>query len=528
MYGINSCNELNFALINQKEYSLPLVNWMNCFLGNSDEKKKEDWDVQKQNSNVQFQKLDIANLKEKLPDEVISSLSAGLQKISGNDVNQILGNESTKRRRSSVLRRMSVGFQIDPPAANIDSAPQKVRIDFRKSLMDDENAVQEDYYGDQETYKSHQEDGNGADDSADTELYKRSNSKTAGCKISDFEPLKVLGQGAYGKVLLVKNKKNGKLFAQKELKKASIIVSNKNVERTLSERAILSQVTSHQNIVKLFYALHDRSKLYLLMEYIPGGELFKYLVQEKFLNEKKTSFYIIQMSTALKFLHNFGIVYRDLKPENCMLDKDGYLILTDFGLAKKSTQSEDNISDENWCNSIIGTPEYCAPEVLKGENYGAMADWWSLGCVTFDLLTGNPPFTGNSHKAIMNKVIKEKPKFPFYVTTESKEILNKLLNKNPDKRFDADLQWVKYQKLPFFRHYKFKDVEERKVEPPIKPVIGDPEKAENFDIEFTSMKISDLNMGGVAIDSQTDEFSQGDCFTGFSYTASNSFVENYL
>ncbi|ONH72145.1 Serine/threonine-protein kinase psk1 [Pichia kudriavzevii] len=393
------------------------------------------------------------------------------------------------RRRSSVLRRMSVGHQMDAtPKIKLGTQPLETQV------FDDE--------------------------SSDEELYKRSNSNRS-YKIGDFQPLKVLGQGAYGKVLLVKNKYNGKLFAQKELKKASVIMDNKNVERTFSERTILSKITSHPNIVKLFYALHDHYKLYLLMEYIPGGELFRYLVHEKFLNEKKTSFYIIQMSMALKFLHEFGIVYRDLKPENCLLDRDGYLILTDFGLAKKSTQ--DNNSS-NWCNSVIGTPEYCAPEILKGENYGTLSDWWSLGCVAFDLLTGNPPFTGNNHKQIMDRVLREKPKYPFYVSGTSKELLNKLLVRDPNKRYNVDSNWDKFQKFQFFRYYNFEDVENRVVEPPIKPKITNLEMAENFDDEFTSLKISDLNE---PVDIK-NEATVDDAFLGFSYTASNSLIDSYL
>lgn len=497
---------------------------MNNTSGTLDGKRKKNDDV-KISNNWQFQKLDIEELKSRLPDKTISSLSKELQNVHVSVAKQAMSAEMSKRRRSSVLRRMSVGLQIDPLIVDPTAPPGKVRIDLERSLLQDENPLYEDNSGDE----SDEVPEESKYDENDTELYKRSNSKTPACRITDFKPLTVLGQGAYGKVFLVKNKNTGKLFAQKELKKASIIVDNKNVERTLSEKTILSEITSHQNIVKLFYALHDSSKLYLLMEYIPGGELFRYLVQEKFLNEKKTSFYIIQMSSALRFLHKFGIVYRDLKPENCMLDKDGYLILTDFGLAKKSSQSGDEeYSNDNWCTSIIGTPEYCAPEVLKGENYGFKADWWSLGCVTFDLLTGNPPFTGNSHKAIMNKVIKEKPKFPFYVTTESKEILNKLLNKNPAKRFDVDMDWEKFQKLPFFRHYEFKDVKERIIEPPIVPLIKDLEKAENFDVEFTSMKLSDLNVGGIDINTLDNGTEQEDFFSGFSFTASNSFVDSYL
>lgn len=261
-------------------------------------------------------------------EERVSILTNGIEQI------------TLKERRPSVLRRMSVGNQADASAVVVEE-----EVDEEEEGQCEGVGVKVSDHGK--------------------------------CRIDDFEKLKVLGQGAYGKVLLVKNRKTSKLFAQKELKKASVIVSRKNVERTLSERAILSQITSHPNIVKLFYALHDNSKLYLLMEYIPGGELFKYLVEEKFLNEKKTSFYVIQMACALKFLHEFGVVYRDLKPENCLLDKDGYLVLTDFGLAKKSSDdsNSDNSGSNEWCNSVIGTPEYCAPEVIKGENYGCSADW---------------------------------------------------------------------------------------------------------------------------------------------------------
>lgn len=466
-----------------------------------------------QNDENKNNKLSI-EFKKQLIDGITtkSILSNGLK-----NENLLTPNIDRARRRSSVLRRMSIGRQVDFSSITNDFQ-DKLKINIHKKQNHNDVFEEESENEEDAEYAK-------AGDESDSELYKRSNSNTAPCKINDFMPLKVLGQGAYGKVLLVKNKNTGKLFAQKELKKASIILSNKNIERTISERKILSEITSHQNIVKLFYALHDNSKLYLLMEYIPGGELFKYLIQEKFLNEKNTSFYIIQMSTALKFLHDFGVVYRDLKPENCMLDKDGYLILTDFGLAKKSS-SDDNNSNDNWCNSMIGTPEYCAPEVLKGENYGISADWWSLGCVTFDLLTGDPPFTGNNHKKIIDKVLKEKPKFPFYITTTSKEILNKLLNKNPNKRLDVDNEWEKFQKLPFFRYYTFADIEKRKVEPPIKPVITDLEKAENFDPEFTRMKLSDLNINGIDIKSNQDK--EVDHFTGFSYTASNSFVDNYL
>ncbi|KAH3662414.1 hypothetical protein OGAPHI_005666 [Ogataea philodendri] len=348
------------------------------------------------------------------------------------------------------------------------------------------------------------------------------NGGTQKASITDFDPLKVLGQGAYGKVLLVKNKQTGRLFAQKELKKASISVNSKTYERTFSERTILASVSSHPNIVKLFYALHDDEKLYLMLEYIPGGELFQHLAQRKFLDEKCTSFYVAQMALALRHLHKTGTVYRDLKPENCLLDKDGYLVLTDFGLAK---QPLDHDSD-NWCHSIIGTPEYCSPEVLRGEEYGTKTDWWSLGCVMFDLLTGAPPFTGNNHKTIIDRILKQKPKYPFYLTSDSKDLLAKLLNKNSSKRLDVDSDWTKFSKHRVFRYYDWKDLENRAVAAPIIPTITDPEMAENFDDKFTSQRFTACETK--PIDIVQSPQAEPDHFKGFSFTASDTVLQPYL
>ncbi|KAG7810550.1 hypothetical protein KL921_003045 [Ogataea angusta] len=376
----------------------------------------------------------------------------------------------SSRRRSSVLRRMSVGSEIDSVCLEVPEINDNV------------------------------------------------NTKVS---VSDFTPLKVLGQGAYGKVLLVKNRHTGRLFAQKELKKASIMVNSKTYERTFSERTILASISSHQNIVKLFYALHDDQKLYLILEYIPGGELFQHLAQRRFLDEKSASFYVAQMALALRHLHEMGAVYRDLKPENCLLDKDGYLVLTDFGLAKQPLDK----SSENWCNSIIGTPEYCSPEVVRGDEYGVKTDWWSLGCVMFDLLTGSPPFTGNNHKTIIDRILKQKPKYPFYLTSDAKDLLAKLLNKNPQKRLDVDLEWPKFTNHRFFRYFKWQDLCDRKVPAPIIPTITDPEKAENFDAMFTSQTFTMSETQPISIPATLDE---PDHFKGFSYTASDNLFQHYL
>ncbi|CCG20930.1 hypothetical protein CORT_0A05430 [Candida orthopsilosis Co 90-125] len=327
-------------------------------------------------------------------------------------------------------------------------------------------------------------------------------------KLSDFEPIKVLGKGSYGKVLLVRDLRTGLLFAQKQLLKASMIINrdandqevlaedggpkihNKNYQRTLNEKQILG-VVHHPNIVKLYYAFQDNNKLYLILEYLQGGELFHHLSMEKFMSEKNAAYYLAQCSLALHYLHTkVKVIYRDLKPENCMLNAQGNLVLTDFGLSKVA-------SDEDKLNSITGTIQYMAPEVIMGEEYDYGVDWWSLGCVAYDLLTGAPPFTGSDPDKVLKKIKNSKKtlKFPFYLSNDAKDFLRKMLQVNVEKRFDVDGEWEKYKKHNFFRHVDWNlleklDVEENaasSVLPPILPIITDPVLAENFDDEFTEM-----------------------------------------
>ena len=157
------------------------------------------------------------------------------------------------------------------------------------------------------------------------------------------------------------------------------------VQQTRTERAILEAV-QHPFVVKLFYAFQDQQKLYLILEYAQGGELYNYLATERMFPEDTAAFYVAELVLALNHLHsNVGVVYRDLKPENCLLDHTGHLLLTDFGLSKVS-------EDGGRCKSLLGTPEYMAPEILQGKSYGFEVDWWSLGALTYDLITGSPPF----------------------------------------------------------------------------------------------------------------------------------------
>ncbi|KAL2707837.1 Serine/threonine-protein kinase YPK3 [Kluyveromyces marxianus] len=391
--------------------------------------------------------------------------------------------------------------------------------------------------------------------------------------LDDFVPIRCLGEGAYGRVLLVKDVITSKLYAMKQLKKAEILISEdsleedqakttveKRVERTLAERTILSQL-EHPNIVKLFYSFHDNHKLYLVLQYIPGGELFYHLKELGTLSEDTVSFYASELSCALKFLHSKGIVYRDLKPENCLLNEKGHLVLTDFGLSKKSVYDEDGDLEkgENVTQlySIIGTPEYCAPEILEGEPYSQNCDWYSLGCLVYDMLVGKPPFTGANHKVILNKIKKEKngAKIPSYLSDGMKDYLGALLKKDPTKRWDVDKYWsqdgpkTKKKKAgsakttSYINHFIFRKIDwkslmigdlQRTSVGPILPVITDWELAENFDSEFTEKRLdTDLHDNGIDINQPPGKKksiygTSTDYFKGFSYVASKSYLERHF
>ncbi|KAJ9631770.1 hypothetical protein H2203_000170 [Taxawa tesnikishii (nom. ined.)] len=338
---------------------------------------------------------------------------------------------------------------------------------------------------------------------------------------SDFEPLRCLGKGSFGTVHLVKQYATGRLFAQKQFRKASLTVHKRLIEQTRTERAILESVNRHPFVVKLYYAFQDHEKLYLILEYAQGGELFTHLAMERMFSEEVAAFYMAEMVLALEHLHqNVRVIYRDLKPENCLLDSEGHLLLTDFGLSKVALEDEDK------CNSFMGTIEYMAPEVVQGIAYGMAVDWWSLGAIGFDLLTGSPPFQGNNKAKIQQNILKQKLQLPYFLGPDAKDFLTRLLRKEPNKRLGAnmpkDMQAIK--KHRFFRKIDWKKLEKRELEPPIKPLITDPELAENFAKEFTDLALSPVVERKMDFDKMSFPGGEADPFGGFSFVASSSLL----
>ncbi|KXX76721.1 Serine/threonine-protein kinase psk1 [Madurella mycetomatis] len=348
----------------------------------------------------------------------------------------------------------------------------------------------------------------------------------------DFEPLRCLGKGTYGTVLLVKQRATGRLYAQKQFKKASLVVGKKLVEQTKTERQILESVNRHPFVVKLYYAFQDQEKLYLILEYGQGGELFTHLNTEKMFPEPTAAFYMAEMVLALTHLHeNLGVIYRDLKPENCLLDAEGHLLLTDFGLSKVAVDD-----DPDACNSMLGTVEYMAPEVIQGKKYGKAVDWWSLGALGFDLMTGTAPFRGPNHAKIQDNIVRQKLVLPYFLGPDAKDLLTRLLRKDPTKRLGynmpKDLATIK--KHRFFRKIDWAKLAARELEPPIQPLITDPELAENFAPEFTELSLSPVvsrfeadDMWGGAASAAARDANRDDPFGGFSFVASSSLLEGH-
>lgn len=339
---------------------------------------------------------------------------------------------------------------------------------------------------------------------------------------ADFEPLRCLGKGSYGTVLLVKQQATGRLYAQKQFRKAFLTVHKKLVDQTKTERAILESVSRHPFIVKLFYAFQDHEKLYLILEYAQGGELFTHLAQERMFSEDVASFYMAEMILALDHLHrNLGVVYRDLKPENCLLDAEGHLLLTDFGLSKVAVDEDDQ------CRSILGTVAYMAPEVAQGHKYGFPVDWWSLGALGYDLLTGSPPFQANNNAKILDKIVKSKLVMPYFLGPDAKDLLTRLLRKEPNKRLGANMpkDMITIKKHRFFRKIDWVALAKREVEPPIQPLITDPELAENFSKSFTDLALSPVFTNKDPWSAMGNSAASDNPFGGFSYVASPSLLE---
>ncbi|XP_055980096.1 ribosomal protein S6 kinase alpha-6 isoform X3 [Sorex fumeus] len=331
---------------------------------------------------------------------------------------------------------------------------------------------------------------------------------------AQFELLKVLGQGSFGKVFLVRKKTGpdaGQLYAMKVLKKASLKVRDR--VRTKMERDILVEV-NHPFIVKLHYAFQTEGKLYLILDFLRGGDVFTRLSKEVLFTEEDVKFYLAELALALDHLHQLGIVYRDLKPENILLDEIGHIKLTDFGLSKES------VDQEKKAYSFCGTVEYMAPEVVNRRGHSQSADWWSYGVLMFEMLTGTLPFQGKDRNETMNMILKAKLGMPQFLSAEAQSLLRMLFKRNPENRLGSEgVEEIK--KHLFFANIDWNKLYKREVQPPFKPASGKPDDTFCFDPEFTAKTPKDSP--GLPASANAHQL-----FKGFSFVATSIAEENKI
>jgi len=323
--------------------------------------------------------------------------------------------------------------------------------------------------------------------------------------IDDFETVKCIGKGSFAKVMMVKKKDTGDIFAMKCLTKKDL-VKRKQIQHTMTEREVISNI-KHPFIVSLHFAFQTETKLYLVTDFFNGGELFWHLKNENNFTETRARFYAAEIVLALECLHESGIVYRDMKPENLLLDSDGHIRLTDFGLSKDSLHG--NAVTKTFC----GTPEYLAPEVVRQEPYGTAVDWWALGVLIFEMLHGLPPFYNKNLREMYHAILNNPIPFPVTFSQDVQEIISGLMERNPKNRLGyngaqevKESTWFVENGIDFVKLYK------KELPVPYKPKTTGDDDFQNVDDEFLDEDIADTY-----VESSGSMLEAAGKFQGFTY-----------
>ena len=315
----------------------------------------------------------------------------------------------------------------------------------------------------------------------ESETYQMAINKS---KVEDFEFLNVLGEGAFGKVFLAEHKPTSKVYAVKMISKEHVIRGD-DIDVTMTERRILALGATKNFLTTLHSSFQTPDRLFFVMEYVSGGDLMFLIQKLGFFTPEQTKFYAGEIFLALHFLHGQNIIYRDLKLDNVMLDKEGHIKLTDFGLCKEG------IGRRDLTETFGGTPDYMAPEIIetyryKSGGYGHAVDWWSFGVLCYEMLAGGSPFTAEEETELLDQILEAHIIYPDHISMDNQEFLEELLKKDPFSRLGCypDSE-DSIQNHPFFADIDWEALENMEVDPPFKPVVKDDKDTSNFDEEFT-------------------------------------------
>ncbi|CEP19767.1 hypothetical protein [Parasitella parasitica] len=330
-----------------------------------------------------------------------------------------------------------------------------------------------------------------------------------------FDLLRVIGRGSFGKVYVVRKKDTNRIYAMKVLRK-SRIVSRSEVTHTMAEKTVLAEVRN-PFIVPLKFAFQSPDKLYLVLAFINGGELFHHLQAEGRFSEERAKFYTAELFCALECLHGLNVVYRDLKPENILIDYNGHIALCDFGLCKL------NMTDSERTNTFCGTPEYLAPELLLGQGYTKNVDWWTLGVLLYEMLTGLPPFYDENTNTMYTKILNDELIIPDDMSVEASNLLTGLLNRDANARL-GNQGTDEIKNHPFFKTINWQKLMEKKVQAPFKPSVMNMYDTTNFDEEFTSENpVDSIPAEGESQISKTMQ----EQFKGFTFNPDGALADSY-
>ncbi|XKL61565.1 hypothetical protein PGB90_008622 [Kerria lacca] len=303
------------------------------------------------------------------------------------------------------------------------------------------------------------------------EKIPKNSEKNNKIKFEDFNIVRTIGTGTFGRVLLCQEKATNKFYAMKILAIADVI-RLKQIEHVKNEKNILLEI-NHPFLVTLQWHWHDSNYLYMILDYVCGGELFSYLRNSGRFTSTAGNFYAAEIVVALDYLHSKGVVYRDLKPENLLLDREGHLKITDFGFAKKLT-------DRTW--TLCGTPEYLAPEIIQSKGHNKAVDWWALGVLIYEMLAGYPPFFDDNPFGIYEKILAGKIEWTRFIDPIAKDLIKKLLVQDRTKRLGNMKNGAEdVKRHRWFKHIDWQDVVNRRLKPPIIPQITFEGDTRNFD-----------------------------------------------
>ncbi|KAK5193238.1 Serine/threonine-protein kinase [Exophiala xenobiotica] len=349
---------------------------------------------------------------------------------------------------------------------------------------------------------------------------------------NDFQILKLIGKGTFGQVYQVRKKDTGRIYAMKVLSK-KVIIQKKEIQHTIGERNILVRTATTESpfIVGLKFSFQTPTDLYLVTDFMSGGELFWHLQKEGRFKEDRAKFYIAELILALKHLHEHNIVYRDLKPENILLDANGHIALCDFGLSKA------NLTQDDTTNTFCGTTEYLAPEVLLDEQgYTKMVDFWSLGVLVFEMCCGWSPFYAEDTQQMYKNIAFGKVRFPRdALSTEGRNFVKGLLNRNPRHRLGANGDADELMAHPFFADVQWDALGKKNLVPPFKPKLSSVADTSNFDPEFTNAlnTSSSLNARAAALAAGANPAStplsptMQNAFKGFTFVDESTMEERF-